>query len=235
MRSVTCVIPAHNEGKAIKNTISEIDSSLAKIVELTIYVSEDGSKDDTRDQVESAALAATSKVVLSPESSRLGYSKAVQQGIRNANTELIWFMDSDGQYFPEDVLPLIEAVSRGTVVVGFRNPRNDSIARKLYSKLFGIAYRIFGFPQLIDPSSPFVVAYLDDVKDLGLNSFHLDYGYWWEFQARVSAAGLRIKELPVRHKARFAGETQVYTISKLPKIISSHLSGLSKLRSELKK
>jgi hypothetical protein len=94
---------------------------------------------------------------------------------------------------------------------------------------------MFGFPKLIDPSSPFVVAYLEDIKDISTKEFHLNYGYWWEFQARVASAGLSIVELPVRHRVRFAGETQVYTPSKLPKIVYSHLLGLNKLRHELRK
>lgn len=234
-KKVTCVIPAHNEGEGIQSTLKEIDKATSKTIDLTIYVSEDGSTDNTRQNVlEAAERIKSSRITLSNESGRLGYSKAVQQGILNTTTEIIWFMDSDGQYFPEDVLPLIEKLSPGTVVVGYRNPRADGFNRKFYSALFGIAYRMFGFPKRIDPSSPFVVAYLEDIKSISTKDFHLNYGYWWEFQARVAAAGLSVVELPVRHRVRFAGETQVYTPTKLPKIVSTHLLGLKKLRQELR-
>lgn len=232
---VTCVIPAHNEGAGIQKTLREITTATSKSIDLTIFVSEDGSTDNTRKSVlDTSVEIKDSKIVLSRESGRLGYSKAVQQGILNTETEIIWFMDSDGQYFPEDVLPLLERLSPGTVVVGYRNPRADGFSRKFYSRLFGIAYRMFGFPKLIDPSSPFVVAYLEDIKNISTKAFHLNYGYWWEFQARAASAGLSIIELPVRHRVRFAGETQVYTTAKLPKIVSSHILGLKKLKHELR-
>lgn len=234
-QKVTCVIPAHNEGKGIQTTIYEIDKATSNFIDLTIYVSEDGSSDNTREKVlDTANEIQTSTIILSNESGRLGYSKAVQQGILNTKTEVIWFMDSDGQYFPEDVLALLEELTPRTVVVGYRNPRADGFNRKLFSTLFGLAYRMFGFPKLIDPSSPFVVAYLEDIKNISTRDFHLDYGYWWEFQARVAAAGLSIVEKPVRHRVRFAGETQVYTPSKLPKIVSTHVLGLKKLKHELR-
>jgi len=233
-KKVTCVIPAHNEGEGIQNTLKEIDSATSSAIDLTIFVSEDGSTDNTRTNVlETAGEIKSSRIILSNESGRLGYSKAVQQGILNSATEIIWFMDSDGQYFPEDVLLLIERLIPGTVVVGYRNPRADGFNRKFFSALFGIAYRMFGFPKRIDPSSPFVVAYLEDIKNIATKDFHLNYGYWWEFQARVAAGGLSVVELPVRHRVRFAGETQVYTPIKLPKIVSTHLLGLKKLRQEL--
>ena len=61
----------------------------------------------------------------------------------------------------------------------------------------------------------------------------LKQGFWWEFVARCVAANLRITELPVAHRARAAGETQVYRPTKVPRIAFEHLMGLFALRKEL--
>ena len=62
----------------------------------------------------------------------------------------------------------------------------------------------------------------------------LKQGFWWEFNARAKAAGLTIKEVPVAHRVRAAGETQVYKPSKVPGIAYHHICGLFTLRAELK-
>jgi hypothetical protein len=44
----------------------------------------------------------------------------------------------------------------------------------------------------------------------------MQQGFWWEFVARVHRGGYRIAELPVHHRLRSAGETQVYRWSRMP-------------------
>ena len=63
----------------------------------------------------------------------------------------------------------------------------------------------------------------------------LDFGFWWEFQARINQRNLEVIEIPVRHRQRLVGKTQVYRITKLPRIIFTHLVGLYKLKLELNK
>lgn len=231
---VTLVLPTHNEGQSIYDTLGEIDLSIPKNVELTVYVSEDGSSDNTRDEVlRAAGTVKNCTIQLSPPSGRLGYSRGVQRGIEQCRTTFIWFMDSDGQFFPEDIALLTPTVSPGAISVGFRNPRADGWKRIIFSKLFGFAFLAFGGPRLRDPSSPFILARTNVVSGFSTVPFHLSFGFWWEFQYRVAKAGLSVQEIGVRHRNRAAGETQVYTAKRLPKIILTHLVGLVKLKREL--
>ena len=46
------------------------------------------------------------------------------------------------------------------------------------------------------------------------------------------AANLRIVEIPVQHRKRASGVTQVYRPSKVPRIAIEHLFGLYHLRKE---
>jgi hypothetical protein len=71
------------------------------------------------------------------------------------------------------------------------------------------------------------------VETLAKNEFHLAYGFWWEFQARINRMQLEVLEVPVTHRNRTQGKTQVYTLKKLPKIIQTHLVGLFKLKNEI--
>ncbi len=235
MKNLTLILPAHNEGGGILETILEIDSKIPRDLLLTIYVSEDGSSDNTREQVEKASeLAKNSIIKLSESSERLGYSRGVIRGIQNCSTELIGFMDADGQCDPNDLNRLVANIEQSRIVIGYRNPRNDSKIRVIYSKLFGVAYRIFGGPKRKDPSSPFILANYSDIKVLGTINPKLSFGFWWEFQMRVKKLGLKVVEIPVNHRVRSAGVTQVYTLRKIPKIVFTHLVGLWALRRELR-
>jgi glycosyltransferase involved in cell wall biosynthesis len=233
--SLTCVIPAHNEGDGICETILEIDFYAPKNMDFVIFVSEDGSRDNTRDEVlRAATLVKNSKVILAAPADRLGYSKAVQRGILECQTDLICFMDADGQCDPQDIEKLItNALNKNCIVVGYRNPRVDGFNRIAYSKLFGFAFRLLGGPKRIDPSSPFVLATTDEIRSIGTLNFHLSFGFWWEFQWRIQALGLTVIQIPVNHRLRSAGITQVYTLKRLPRIIRTHLMGLIALRREL--
>lgn len=234
-RELTLVLPAHNEGKSIRTTLLEIDEKVRMADKVCIFVSEDGSKDDTRAEVLKAAeLAKNSQIILAEPADRLGYSRGVLRGIKECKTELIGFMDADGQCDPANLESLLQKVQKGKIVVGYRNPRNDSKARRAYSKAFGFAYRFFGGPKRKDPSSPFIVCYLSDIHFLTNTTPHLSFGFWWEFQTRTHKRGLGVIEVPVNHRVRSAGETQVYALKKIPKIVSTHLIGLFKLRKELK-
>jgi len=233
-RDLTLVLPAYNEGESIRGTLLEIDEKLLSTDLVTVFVSEDGSSDNTRSEVlETAKIVKSCQIVLANPASRLGYSKGVLRGIKECKTELIGFMDADGQCDPADLKSLLQKVERGRIAVGYRKPRNDSKARIAYSKAFGFAYRLFGGPKRIDPSSPFIICYRDDIQFLADCTPHLSFGFWWEFQTRIHKRGLSVIEVPVNHRVRAAGETQVYALKKIPKIVYTHLKGLYKLRKEL--
>ena len=232
---LTVILPAHNEGQSIFQTLLEIDENAPSELDLTIFVSEDGSKDDTRQEVMRASNRAKScRINLSPESDKLGYSRAVLRGITQCKTELVGFMDADGQYDPKDIQFLVNSLEKNTIVCGYRKPRNDPKLRLVYSGCFKIAYRLFGGPKLVDPSSPFIICYAADISFLSNISPILSYGFWWEFQMRVAGGGLKVKEVPVAHRKRTSGSTQVYKPSKMPKIVLTHLIGLARLKKILK-
>jgi hypothetical protein len=130
---------------------------------------------------------------------------------------------------------LLSDLEDKTVVVGVRTPRNDSKLRIIYSSLFGLVYKLLFRIHLSDPSSPFIAVNKKDIEFIVKTEIKLDYGFWWEFQARVAREGLKIKEIPVNHRKRIDGKTQVYVINKLAKIVITHLAGLLKLKKELDK
>ena len=165
---------------------------------------------------------------------RKGYSGAVIDGFRATRSEWVGFIDSDGQYDPADMLRLVTLRKDVDLVMGWRNPRSDHLIRKAMSGAFKFVYRMFFRVNVRDPSCPYLLINRAGLeKILSGNVGILKQGFWWEFLARAVAANLRIVEIPVRHRVRAGGVTQVYRPTQVPRIAIEHLIGLYHLRKEL--
>ena len=231
---IDIVLPVHNEGSSIAQTLREFHQkvSVEDGIPVRFVICEDGSSDDTVPVLQ--ALAGELPIKLISDPVRKGYSRAVIDGLRATDSDWVLCIDSDGQCDPSDLVKLAAARPGHDMIIGYRNPRSDTPMRKAMSGAFGIVYRRFFNVRLRDPSCPYVLINRVGLKAiLGGNVGILKQGFWWEFVARATALGLRIKELPVSHRVRSAGTTQVYRLDKIPRIAVEHLAGLRKLRREL--
>lgn len=234
IHQVDVVLPAHNEEAAIGDVLLEFYRIAHDEygLDIRLVVAEDGSSDRTRSVVES--IAAQLPVYLLPQAPRKGYSRGVLDGLRATSAPLVAFSDSDGQCDPADLAMLIDRLNGYDMVIGYRSPRGDSMFRKVISRAFRFVYELCFPVRLRDPSCPFLVIRRDAIESvLRGNPGILRQGFWWEFNARANAAGLKVGQFPVHHRPRIAGKTQVYHLRKLPSIASEHLRGLFKLRKEL--
>lgn len=231
---IDVVVPVHNEGTSIGATLREFHDKVAGQAGIPIrfVVCEDGSSDDTVPVLRALANELPLKLISDPV--RKGYSRAVIDGLRATESEWVACIDSDGQCDPADFASLATLRDDADLVMGWRNPRCDPWVRKAMSGAFGMVYRRLFDIRLRDPSCPYIL-----IRRTGLNAIlsgHigiLKQGFWWEFVARATNAGLRIEEVPVHHRIRSSGTTQVYKPTKVPRIAFEHLLGLWKLRGEL--
>jgi glycosyltransferase involved in cell wall biosynthesis len=113
--SVSVVIPAFNEEKALLDQLHEINQVLkAAEIAYEIIVVDDGSIDGT--QV--AALSTGARVF--KHFANLGYGAALKTGIHAAANEVIVIIDADCTY-PADQIPfMLEKLSESDMVIGAR-------------------------------------------------------------------------------------------------------------------
>jgi len=230
------VLPAHNEAESIAETLREFHATVTRLTGLPLrfVVSEDGSTDGTADVVR--GVAADVPLVLLSEPQRKGYSRAVIDGFRRTDAPLVAFIDSDGQCDPADFPRLLAALPEHDLVVGYRVRRADPWIRRAMSGAFRAAYRLLFPVRLRDPSCPYLLIRRPALERVLRGRVGiLKQGFWWEFVARAGAAGLRVVEVPVQHRERKAGSTQVYWPRKVPRIALEHLVGLVQLRRELRR
>ena len=116
------------------------------------------------------------------------------------------------------------------IIMGYRNPRVDSLARKLYSFLFKKYHQLLFGKTIIDPSCPYVLFNKDKFEKLRKYLNYTREGFWWGFVAGCTKIKLSFIELPVNHRVRLEGDTQVYDLNKIPSIAFRNALGLLKIR-----
>jgi glycosyltransferase involved in cell wall biosynthesis len=230
---IEIILPVHNEAACIEATLREFHRVAASQgLRVRFQAREDGSTDGTQEILHK--LQRDLPLVANCSQERLGYSRAVLQGLRAATAPIVGFIDSDGQCDPNDLARLVKALADHDLAVGYRHPRVDPVARKVMSAAFGVVFRLMFKVRTKDPSCPYLLIRREVLEDVLRGSPGiLPQGFWWEFSARAQAAGLRIAEVPVRHRPRAAGTTQVYRPAKVPRIAAEHLGRLPVLRRDV--
>ncbi len=129
--SLSVILPAHNEEAAIAETIHTVIDTLKEWVQdFEVIVVNDGSKDATRMTVEDIA-ATDPRVRLINHATNQGYGAALVSGFEAVTRDLVFFMDSDGQFDIRDLERFFPFIGEYDAVLGYRINRQDTWMRKL--------------------------------------------------------------------------------------------------------
>ena len=125
MTALSIVIPAKNEEGAIG---AAVGGARERYPDAEVIVVDDGSSDATASVAENAGA----RVVRHPES--LGNGAAVKTGVREAQGEIIAFMDGDGQHDAGEFGPLLEKLEAGyDMAIGARRSSSHANVGRLYA------------------------------------------------------------------------------------------------------
>jgi len=236
MEKIQIVTPVYNEEKNIYTTIENFFKEYSNNkFEISFIISEDGSTDNSINIINELKKIYDIKLLSSPE--RKNYTDAVLIGLREANSNIISFVDSDGQYDPKDLKRLYDNLEPGKIVVGYRYPRVDNIFRLFISGSFKRLYQFLLKIELKDPSCGYFMAYKEDIESI-INTDAVGLikeGFWWEFYAWCIKRNLEIVEIPIKHFNRKYDNTVVFKLKKIPGIAYRNIVGLFKLKNLLKK
>ena len=230
LRQVEVLLPVHNEGESIEATIRTMYAELSKVAQVGFIVCEDGSRDNTQNVLRK--LADDLPMRLKMSTGRKGYSKAMREGMAMAQGDYLLCLDSDGQCDPADFAAFWAARGQADIVLGWRVHRADPLVRRLFSRFFHLMYRAAFHLPVHDPSCPFVLMPRPLAHQMAAELGAMQEGFWWEFCARAHRHGYTIAELPIQHRQRAAGVTQVYKWKKMPAIFLRHVAALWTIRRE---
>jgi dolichol-phosphate mannosyltransferase len=221
---VEVLLPVQNEAESVEVTIREIYEEFAPRVNVGFIICEDGSRDNTKEILRKLATELPLRLNLSDE--RKGYSRAVREGMEMLQSDYLLCLDSDGQCDPKDFWRFWDARAGCDVALGWRVNRADTIVRRTFSRFFYVLYQSAFNAPVHDPSCPYVLMKKSVARKLVGDLGAMQQGFWWEFVARVHRAGYKITELPVNHRLRAAGVTQVYRWKRMPGIFFKHVAAI---------
>lgn len=134
------VIPAYNEEDRIVNTLISIKENLPDLFELIVVF--DGN-DKTPEIVN--VNYPNAKVLVYNQ--RLGKGKAILEGFKHSQGEIVGYVDSDGSIMGDEIKRLKEMISENTVIISSRYKKDSIIdnkqklMRRLLSRGFNILTR----------------------------------------------------------------------------------------------
>lgn len=227
---LTLVLPVYNEVDSIRPVVEEwLETMKNAGISYEIRICEDGSTDGTKDVMKSLAFEFP-QIVLDSVDYRRGYGRAVLDGYANAQGQYVLVSDSDGQINPLGFKALWAKRAAADIMMGVRTPRHDPAVRMIYSFIFRLYFKTLFPCSLRDPSCPFVLIKRDKVRRLIPLLGYMIEGFWWGFVGAATKVGYSFVEVEIEHRKRFAGDTRVYKLTKMPKIIMRNGIGLIKLK-----
>ena len=205
--AISAVLPAYNEAENIRAVTEGLRRALARECErFEIIIVDDGSTDDTPRLADQLAMEYAEVRVVHHRPNR-GYGAALRSGFTRAQMPLVFYMDADGQFRPDEIRLLIDRIGEADIVTGYRANRQDPCLRKFFSwgfkKFIGF---IFGV-RVRDCDCAFKLYRRKIFKDIRIASdaFFVDA----EILAKANVLGCRTEEVPVTHLARAGGRSTV--------------------------
>ncbi len=206
-RAITCVLPVLDEADCIEAVIRETDAALAALgVAYEIIAVDDGSTDGTGAVLDDIAAVIPALRVVHLGRNR-GYGAALRTGFARARNELVFFMDSDGQFDPREIERLLARAEDAALVIGYRAERDEGLGRTISSRVFNWIARAMFVLDARDINCAFKLARRDVIAAIELTSAR--YCVNVELVLRARAAGFRVAEVPVTHRPRRGGRSKV--------------------------
>jgi putative flippase GtrA len=202
--SLAVILPAYNEEALIANTVSDVMSVLSSWMrDFEVIVVNDGSKDSTAAIVERLA-AGDERIRLINHPVNKGYGAALVTGFESVTKELVFFMDSDGQFDIRDLSRFFSLIEEYGAVLGYRIDRQDTWMRKLnawgWKKLVGFIFGVHA--RDIDCAFKLFRAEFFRTNQLETRGAMINA----EILYKLARAGYTFTEVGVQHLPRRAGK-----------------------------
>lgn len=195
-KTVSVIIPAHNEEQAIGKVVSGITSKFVK----EIIVVNNASTDKTAE----VARKAGAKVVDEPKP---GYGMACLTGIASVNSpEIVLFIDGDASDDPKQIDDLVLPILKNECdfVIGSRKLGKKEEGSLTPQQVFGnwlavtLIKLFWGFSYT--DLGPFRAIRYTSLQSLKMKD--INYGWTVEMQIKAIKQKLRIKEIPANYFVR---------------------------------
>ena len=202
-RTISIIMPAFNEGACIYDNISTTAGVLREAgLSCEIVVVDDGSGDNTLDEIERAA-ADIPRVVGTRNPYNMGKGMALRTGFDHSSGDIIIFLDADLDLHPAQITSLLEELDRGPydVIVTSKHHPDSNIQYPAQRKIVSWGYyqfikALFSLP--VRDTQTGLKLFRREVLDSVFHRLLVKaYAYDVELLAVAIRFGYRVHEMPV--------------------------------------
>ncbi len=204
------IVPVYNEEDNILRLEKELSEYIShSSVNTCVLFVDDGSKDKSRELTYTICRRNDAFFYIAFENNR-GLSAAIKAGIDIAESKYVGYIDADLQTSPEDFELLLPYRNDYALVMGIRSGRKDSLGKKLSSKIANGFRRAMTKDGIEDTGCPLKIINTTFAKRIpfftGMHRF---------IPALIQLQGAQVKQIPVRHFERMAGESKFHLWNRL--------------------
>jgi len=214
--SLTIFFPAYNDWGTIASMVVLAHKAASALTDdFEIIVVNDASPDHLGEILsEMAARYPRLRVVTHP--ANRGYGGAIRSGFAAATKTYVFYTDGDAQYDVRELDLLWELREDADLVNGYKIRRSDPWYRtaigRLYHHFVGFWFRI----PIRDIDCDFRLIRREKLEPIHLTE---DSGLICvELLAKMSRAGLRIRQVPVHHYHRMHGRSQFFNFVRVARV-----------------
>lgn len=207
---LTVIIPIYNEEESLPAFFQEFDKLIsASPMPLKALLVNDGSRDSSLTMIKDKCTSSPAYDYISFDRN-YGLSAAIKAGFDHCTTSLVGYIDADLQTHPSDFLLYFPHFPEYDMVNGIRSKRQDSIVKKLSSKIAN-AYRRFMIDDgITDTCCPLKIMKTEYARRMpfftGMHRF---------MPALVQLQGGKVKQIPITHYPRLAGTSKYHLLNRL--------------------
>ena len=207
LSSPSAFFPAYNEAGNIKRLVETWHPVLAHSAEeFEIIIVDDGSADETARETERMAER-FDRVRLVRHPVNRGYGGAVKTGLAESRLDYVFFTDADLQFDPKDLGLLCRHIEGADLVTGYRVGRKDHAIRRFNGWAWGAFIRLMLPVRVRDIDCAFKLFRRSALDEIDVSTLEAEGAFLsTEILVRMARAGHRIREVPVSHLPRLAGE-----------------------------
>lgn len=210
--------PFLNDWGTIGSLVLGLDSTLQNITsDYEIIVVDDGSDSSSKNVLRALEKAFPKVRVVTHEKNR-GYGGALKSGISEAKYDWIFYTDGDAQYDPRDIVLLTEKMSPNVDVInGYKIKRSDPFYRKLTGRAYHYVVKILFRVPIRDTDCDFRLMRRNIFEKVKLEE---NTGLiCTEMIKKISDAGFKFEEVPVKHYWRTSGKSQFFNLIRVGQVI----------------
>jgi len=196
----TIIVPVYNEEDNLKRVEKELlaYTKIATKKTKVLFVN-DGSTDKSQQIIEKICQRNVNFNYILFEKN-CGLSAAIAAGFKNADTDLVGYIDSDLQTSPADFNLLLAEIGEYDLVTGVRSKRKDSLVKNMSSTIANGIRKAFTNDGMDDTGCPLKVIKTEYAKKIPMFS-----GLHRFLPAMVLLQNGKVIQIPVQHFPRMAG------------------------------